>query len=133
MEQKPKPAATDSVHNAFVGTLSRLHRGLTLTELTLAEQDLVQAVRQTGKAGVLTLKVRIAPSSKGDDMMMLTADVIVTKPKPAKSPTIMYATDDDRLSQTDPRQLEHRGLIPLESVDQPQPQPIAARPAAKAS
>jgi hypothetical protein len=113
-------ATPEEVHNAFLGTLAKLHRGRTITELTEAEESLVAAIRKTGKPGTILLKVRIKPHGKDSDMMMLNASVEVKLPQPQRSDTIMFADDENRLQRNDPRQLEDQRLIAV-----PKEQPIA--------
>src|SRR5690242_7781079 len=66
---------------------------------------LVEAVRETGRGGELTLKVKIRPAAKNGGPSVVVSDAIALKaPKPEIAETVMYAGDGGVLSRRDPRQ-----------------------------
>lgn len=86
--------------------LLREHRsGLTHDELSDALRELVAAVTDEGKAGSLTLTVKIKPMGKGEGLEVSAE--IKSKP-PAKTPgvSIFFATPGNDLQRQDPRQKE---------------------------
>ena len=64
--------------------LADLNDGLTHTGLTADLHELVQTVQSTGRAGSMTLKIKIAPASRGGDVDKITivADRKLELPKP---------------------------------------------------
>lgn len=88
-------------------TLRELHRGELLEELENDLTEVVAAVRKSGKGGKLTLTIGVKPASKGDtNVLTVEAAVKTTLPKPDRSASIFYATEDNQLVREDPRQLK---------------------------
>ena len=102
----------------FPQTLIEINNGATVTELSQALEQVVAAVRATGKSGSITLIVKVAPASKGSTNVLLIESQVKTKlPEPERGMTIFYATDDNRLVRNDPRQQQ----LPLRVVEFDQP------------
>ena len=100
----------------FFDTLREIRAGAALDDLATELADVVAAVRQTGKAGTLTLKLAIAPASKGDVQTLMLADTITAKlPRADRGSTVFFSDDANNLSRRDPRQ----GEIPLRAVPDP--------------
>ena len=96
--------------------LKDLRRGDSLTEAEAELAKVVAAVRLTGKAGEITLKLKIKPASKGDASTLLIEDSISTKvPKPERANTIFYPNEDNLLQRIDPHQQPD---LPLKVVSQ---------------
>lgn len=92
-------------------TLQEIRRGEFVAELNAHLADLVMGVRETGRAGELLIKVKLAPASKGNiDTLLITDDVKVKRPAPERGSTILFATRDNTLQRHDPRQPELNGL-----------------------
>ena len=64
--------------------------------------ELVNAVVSTGKAGTLTLKIGIKPSTAG--ALAVKADVNVTIPKGLPPEALLWPTPEGNLIAEDPRQ-----------------------------
>lgn len=64
--------------------------------------ELVNAVSAHQKAGTLTLKIAIKPSTAG--AMAVKADVSITKPKGTPAESLLWATPEGNLIAEDPRQ-----------------------------
>jgi isopentenyl phosphate kinase len=78
--------------------------------------DLVTAVRDTGRAGSMTITIDVKPQSKGDVSVLSIGDKITTKmPKVEHGETIMFASADGTLTRNDPRQIEMAGLKVVET------------------
>lgn len=71
------------------------HAGAKLSEL-------IAAVVSTNKAGSLTLKIDIKPSTAG--ALAVKADVKITKPKGLPPESLLWATPENNLLSEDPRQ-----------------------------
>jgi len=92
--------------HAFVDVLSMLRRGTALIELDDELERLVEAVEETGKAGTLTLKLKITPKKHDSKVLELADTVLVTAPKPDVATTTAWVSADGRLTRRDPRQPE---------------------------
>lgn len=64
--------------------------------------ELINAVSSHQKAGTLTLKIAIKPSTAG--AMAVKADVSITKPKGLPPESLLWATPEGNLIGEDPRQ-----------------------------
>ncbi len=97
--------------NAFLETLGAIRAGDAVDDLAAQLADLVKCVRETGRAGALTLKLTVKPASKGDTTTLLLEDAVAVKrPAPERGATIFYATSAHALTRQDPRQPELAGL-----------------------
>lgn len=92
----------------FVDTLRDIDYGTLLEECATSQQELVAAVNRTGKVGEITIKLKYKPETGGQ--IHLEHDVVVKMPKEKKAKTIFFATSENNLSRTDPRQGELSGL-----------------------
>jgi len=101
---------------AFALFLQELRDGRAHTELTATLAELLAAVKDTGKAGEITLKIKVKPASRGSDVDKVTiTDAIVAKlPMPERGEDFFWLTDDNNLSRNHPRQhsLELREATP---------------------
>ena len=98
----------------FQETILQINNGATVAELTEALEQVVAAVRTTGKSGSITLALKVAPASKGSTDVLLVESAIKTRlPEPDRGMTIFYATDDNQLVRNDPKQQ----MLPLRVVD----------------
>jgi hypothetical protein len=93
--------------------------GAAHSELTDALAKVALAVMETGKAGELTLKIRISKASRAGGHQMFVADQITTKvPELDKEETLFFFDEDSfSLSRSDPRQSE----LPLQVLPRLQP------------
>lgn len=91
---------------AFSMLLQDIRDGRTHSELTAAMDELIQAVRNTAKAGSITLEIKVKPSNRGHEVDRVTVtDKITTKiPKPERGDDFFFVTDDNNLSRNHPRQ-----------------------------
>lgn len=64
--------------------------------------DLIKAICTTNKAGTLTLKVDVKPSTAG--ALAVKASVSVKKPKGLPPESLLWATPEGNLMADDPRQ-----------------------------
>jgi hypothetical protein len=93
--------------------------GVTHSELTDALAQVAHAVMETGKAGELTLKIRISKAARGGGHQMFVADQITTKiPELDREETLFFFDEDSfSLSRNDPHQPE----LPLQVLPRLQP------------
>lgn len=85
-----------------------LRDGGAVEELASELRSLSAAVCATGKAGKVLLTIDMKPNGK--DAVTVTDKVDVKLPKPDRSSTMFYVTDDAGLSRRDPRQPSMAGL-----------------------
>ncbi|GEM_PF-1668603 len=95
-------------------TLLQLNSGATVAEMAEALERAVAAVRVTGKSAAITLTLKLSPASKGiTDVLTVESQVKTKLPEPDRGITIFYATDDNKLVRSDPKQ----PMLPLRVVD----------------
>lgn len=94
----------------FTQILHEQRRGGLHEELTEQLAELVRAVGQTGKQGVLTLKLTVKPA--GDSMVQMFDLVAINPPQESKDPSIFYTDESGSVHRSDPRQAE----LPLRRV-----------------
>lgn len=83
-----------------------------------AIEETVKAVRDHGKAGNVTLNIKISPATRGDPRMLLIAPEVRHKaPQPDTVACLMFATSDGSLSRQDPDQRQ----LDLRQVDEAPP------------
>lgn len=103
----------------FLEVAKQLRAGRTQDELSEALNQLVQDCRNTGKKGVVTLKITVKPDKGDNGQYFLSDEIVVKRPSFERGQTILFGTPDGNLQRTDPNQPE----LPLRSVEQPQQEP----------
>ena len=80
---------------AFNLFLADLNDGQTHAGLTADLDELLRTVRNTGRAGSMTLKIKISPASKGGevDKITINADRKLELPKPEQPSDFFWLTD----------------------------------------
>jgi hypothetical protein len=88
--------------------INELNDGSTHAALSADLKELLQTVQSTGRAGMLTLKIKVAPAVKGNqgdvDKVTITADRSLTLPKPEQPTDFFWLTEDGETSRQHPRQ-----------------------------
>jgi hypothetical protein len=87
--------------------LNDLNDGQTLAGLTADFAELLQTVKNTGRGGSITLKVKVSPATKGGqevDKITITADRKLELPKPESPQDFFWLTDEAEPSRQHPRQ-----------------------------
>lgn len=101
---------------AFAVFIQDLRDGRAHSELSGLLEELITSVKETGKAGGITLKIKIKPASRGGDVDKVTVSdtISVDLPKPERGDDFFWLTDDNDLSRNHPRQqsLELREASP---------------------
>lgn len=92
----------------FTDVLRDLRFGAAVDEISAEFAKLVQAVETTGKAGELTLTLKLKPSTAGS--IEVTDDVKAKLPALAKGSSLFFATVEGNLVRNDPRQQPLPGL-----------------------
>lgn len=101
---------------AFSLFLVELNEGSTHAALTGDLADLLRTVQATGRAGSLTIKVKVAPATRSNsgsvDKVTITADRKLELPKPEQPSDFFWLTEDGETSRNHPRQQD----LPLRDV-----------------
>jgi hypothetical protein len=94
----------ERVRMRFSEWLQEHRKGHVDYEASEALQKVVEAVRETGKAGEVTVRIKVQPF-KGDRNRMIVTDEIKAKaPDPDREAAIWYAAEGGKLQREDPRQ-----------------------------
>lgn len=91
----------------FVVVLLEIGGGRLHKRLSEQLAEVTQAVAETGKKGVLTLKIEVKPLPKADSKTLVVTGSSASKAPESDdaSPTsVFFADDDGNLSRSDPRQ-----------------------------
>ena len=102
--------------------LRHLGAGCLMDEASEKMSDLVKAVDQTGKAGKITITIKLRKATAG--ALAVTGDVTVKKPAEQPMESLMFATPEGNLLTEDPRQ-NKLDLKPV-AVDKPALQAASA-------
>lgn len=106
---------------AFNHFIVELNDGSTHAALSADLAELLRTVQNTGRAGSLTLKVKVAPATRTNsgsvDKVTITADRKLELPKPEQASDFFWLTEDGETSRNHPRQHD----LPLREVT-PAPQ-----------
>ena len=80
-------------------------QGGLLEDIDEALRELNRCVGFIGKSGTLTIKISVKPATKNSGSSVIVSDEVNLKtPKLPTAETILFATDDGDLCESDPRQ-----------------------------
>lgn len=108
----PKPLKSPTLEanrKPFTDFLATIDLGDVNKEATDALQDLTHACTETGKAGSMTITVKMKPIGRTGQVELETA-VVCKAPAPVKGKTIMFVTPDNNLQREHPKQTTLEGL-----------------------
>ena len=88
--------------STFHNTLDLVRYGQLSDELDAGFAQLVQKVEETGKAGEITLKIKVKKGSA--NQLEITDNMSVNLPKPTRESTLVFALPNGAVTRTDPRQ-----------------------------
>lgn len=89
----------------FAGWLQELRRGALHDEVSVALNDVVEAVQMYRKPGSITLTFNIKPVGAKDNVMV-SDDVKVKLPGPDRPEALFFVDEEFNLTRSDPRQME---------------------------
>lgn len=102
---------TSNPHPAeFAAVVLNLDDGATHSELSENLRDLVARVRDTGKAGSLTLTLVVAPRPGTRNQVEIKDEIKLRVPQFARATSIFFAAEDNSLTRNDPNQPALDGL-----------------------
>lgn len=88
----------------FLELIQSFRRGELLTEGDTKLSELIEAIRDTGGSGTLSLKLNFKTNKAGQ--LECVPDLSIKKPTRALGTGIFFATDDGRLTRRDPNQMD---------------------------
>ncbi len=80
--------------------------GYALADSQKLLKELIRAVKDTGKAGEITLSLKIKPDKNDPRIVTLDPDVKIKAPRRTYASGHAFITDDYKLTKDDPAQLE---------------------------
>jgi hypothetical protein len=95
----------------FQDVLTDLDDGKVHEQLTKLWPEVVRAVRETNKAGTITLQLT-AKLERGT-MVVVVPKVTTKLPAPATSPTLFYTDEEGNVHRNDPKQLPLKNVTAL--------------------
>lgn len=123
MGKQPEPS--DDSFTDFAKMLTHLGGGTLNEKLSEKLNEVTRKAREHGKAGEITLKLKIKPSGSIGTLMDLTGKVTAKVPDGDLPGSILFSNDDGTLHVEDPRQLKLRTVAPVPI------RPVAAAQAAR--
>lgn len=81
-------------------------RGNVLSTASGELRQLIEAIKETGKKGSITLTLAITPEDGDNDAISIDTTIKVTAPKRPNPKSIFFIDKDNGLSRQDPRQAE---------------------------
>lgn len=106
---------------AFAVFLQELRDGRAHSELSGQLAELITKVKETGKGGSLTFKIKIKPASRSADVERVTISDAITLdlPQLERGDDVFWITDDLDLTHSHPRQgtLELRDATPAQPAN----------------
>jgi hypothetical protein len=79
-------------------------QGVADAEATAALAEVVEAVAHHGKAGTVTIKVKVEPAGSSSRTVVTSVDVKANTPEPAAEQSIFYVGEGGGLHRDDPYQ-----------------------------
>lgn len=92
----------------FVDFLAQ--QGRAHDELTNGLHEVIAAVKETGKAGSVTLTIKVDPDKKADGIFRISDNVTIKAPQHDRGTRIYFADKSGNLTRSDPNQPEIEGL-----------------------
>jgi recombinational DNA repair ATPase RecF len=88
----------------FTDVLRDIRKGRVVDAATEALAEVVRAVLDTSKPGEVTLKLKITPQGKGDNAVVVSAEVKAKRPMAPLPDALFFADLDGDLLRDDPTQ-----------------------------
>ncbi len=97
----------------FTYTLNNMDYGVTAEDASDEMAEVLQAVKDTGKQGTVTVKLTIKPESLQSGQVSITPEVTSKAPQLPRDKAMLFLTPDNNVQREDPRQKK----LEFESVD----------------
>lgn len=115
----PKPDEVDpDFVRPFADWLLEQSHGRTHTELGEGLRDLVAKCLETGKAGTLSLTIKVKPMDANDDQspLVVSDEIKLRLPEHDRKASIFYKDKTGNLGKSDPNQLTFESLRKIDGV-----------------
>lgn len=89
----------------FSSFLLEIRKGKSEAELSQAVQDVVTAVRETGKKGTITYTMVVSPSGKTLNGHVVEDKITVKLPEGEREGSIFFSDEEGNLHRNDPSQM----------------------------
>lgn len=99
---------TEQHARPFVDFLAQ--QGRAHDELTEGLHEVIAAVKETGKAGSVTLVIKVDPDKKASGIFRISDNVTIKAPQHDRGARIYFADKAGNLTRSDPNQPELTGL-----------------------
>lgn len=109
--------STDKHARPFVDFLAQ--QGRAHDELTEGLHEVIAAVKETGKAGSVTLVIKVDPDKKATGIFRISDNVTIKAPKHDRGARIYFADKSGNLTRSDPNQPELEGLRDVSAPAEP--------------
>lgn len=108
MAEEKKQESVFSPGERFIETFVAMKNGAVLDEVGERLKLLVEAVRETERAGALTVTFKVVPIAGTGDAVTVEADIREKIPRPSLGKTTFFTTAEGILTRENPRQLAFR-------------------------
>lgn len=88
----------------FTDVLNDVARGQLVAALTEEYGELVDAIRNTGGKGEITIKLKISPNKGDTDVLIVDAERSIKAPRTPLRSSMFFPGEDGSLLRDDPRQ-----------------------------
>ncbi|ERJ35903.1 hypothetical protein L810_1160 [Burkholderia sp. AU4i] len=95
---------------SYTSTLVDIRGGMLVEEATAQLNQLVSLVRDTGKAGKISVTIEIKPFAKVADALEVSGEVSTTLPKEKRAAEVFFPTVENNLSRNSERQPDLPGI-----------------------
>ncbi len=109
--------------NSFQQTLHNIEGGKLADDLADKLASLIGLVKERGKAGAISLSLKVKPLDADAESVSVVATVKVSEPAKAERASIFFTTEDNTLVRNNPKQTEMK-LEPVEKAST-KPAPVA--------
>lgn len=89
----------------FADWLAEQRKGHAAAEAAAALNELIEAVQEYGKAGQMSLTIKVKPAGSGGSTVFVTDEISLRLPKSEPEAALFFVDDDNNLVRTDPRQM----------------------------
>jgi hypothetical protein len=94
------------VAQSLTDIMGNIRGGFALHKAGEKLNELVLAVKETGKKGSITLTIEVAPDKNDENVVSVAPSVKTKIPEKGFTPGVFFATDTGELTREDPRQQE---------------------------
>lgn len=94
------------VDGAVIGMLNEHRKGGAISDLSAAIRTVAGAVRELGKSGTVTLKLKIAVAQGTSQTLVLSDSITMNVPKEKERGSIFFTDENDNLVRSEMEQVD---------------------------